>query len=326
MAGQRIEEGLFLEVRGEPQWVTIRGDDREAPAVLVVGGAGAALSRLAPLYAPWEAELVVVQWDQPGAGATFARNGEPAPYGFDRIAADGVAVAEAVSARLGGRPLVLMAVSGGTVSGLTMLRARPDLFAAYAGLGQITAWARQQGLSYALALERARAAADAAALAQLEAAGPPPWPDMAGDLVLSKYANGFTAREMAALGAVMAEVGDPPPGASWIAPDLDPVDPRERGAAAYRALRSELWAFDAADLGTGFEIPMLLIQGAEDAYTVTADVRAWFETIEAPWKRFVTVEGAGHGVSFLAEAVLEALRSLPFMGRERPRGGRGGEV
>jgi pimeloyl-ACP methyl ester carboxylesterase len=68
-----IDEGLFLPVGGIDQWVTIRGADRANPALLVIPGAGAGFSAMAPLFAPWEARFTVVQWDQPGAGATAAR-------------------------------------------------------------------------------------------------------------------------------------------------------------------------------------------------------------------------------------------------------------
>ena len=71
-----IFEGGFVDVGGEPHWVAIRGQDRRNPVLLVLHGPGGALSPLAPLFEPWERNFTVAHWDQPGAGATFARNGE----------------------------------------------------------------------------------------------------------------------------------------------------------------------------------------------------------------------------------------------------------
>ncbi len=38
MAAGRIDEGVFLDVHGVEQWVTLRGDDRENPILFVVSG------------------------------------------------------------------------------------------------------------------------------------------------------------------------------------------------------------------------------------------------------------------------------------------------
>ena len=51
------------------------------------------------------------------------------------IAADGIAVTEVVAERLGKSQVVLLGLSFGSVVGLDMVRARPDLFVAYVGTG-----------------------------------------------------------------------------------------------------------------------------------------------------------------------------------------------
>src|SRR5215831_13622976 len=97
-----VDEGLFLDIHGVPQWVTLRGCDAANPALMIVTGPGAAFSPMAPLFAPWEARFTVMQWDQPRAGATLAKTpDDPQPFTYARLARDGVAVAQAVCARLG---------------------------------------------------------------------------------------------------------------------------------------------------------------------------------------------------------------------------------
>src|SRR5579863_6366061 len=82
-----IELGEFVRVGGLDQWITLRGADRTNPALLILSGPGVAFSRMASFFAPWERDFTLAQWDQPGAGATFARNGET-PLSLDRLAAD----------------------------------------------------------------------------------------------------------------------------------------------------------------------------------------------------------------------------------------------
>ena len=130
---------MFITINGLEQWVSIQGAGAAKPALLLVSGAGLALSRLAAFFEPWERAFTLVHWDQPGAGATLERHGDEAagPITFDRLADDGVAVADATRKRMGVDTCVLLGASGGSIVGLKMVKKRPDLFSAYVGTGQI---------------------------------------------------------------------------------------------------------------------------------------------------------------------------------------------
>ena len=86
-----IDEGSFVDIHGIEHWFTIRGADRTNPVLLMLGGPGAALSMLTPLYASWERHFTIVQWDQPGAGATQGKNGDATtgPLTIERLVRDG---------------------------------------------------------------------------------------------------------------------------------------------------------------------------------------------------------------------------------------------
>ena len=312
-----IDEGLFAVINGVEQWLTIRGSDLGNPALLLVGGPGAAFTRMAPFFAPWEQRFTLVQWDQPGGGATWARSrakgGDAVgPLTLDRLVRDGLAVVEFVRRRLRIDKIILLGVSGGSIVGLMMAKQRPDLFSAYVGSGQIVDWARQDALSYAMVLEQARARGDAAAVVELEGIGAPPYRDTATDAVKAKYAGALTPAEQAVFAAldpaVMAAVNEPPAGARYAPVGLAlPADPRALGTAAYDQLRGEIMAFEARRLGLKFEVPMVFLQGARDAYTVSSEVEAYAAEIEAPAKRMVKAPGGGHSAFFLRDAFLDLL-------------------
>ena len=303
-ASSRLDERLVLDIRGVPQIVRLIGDDRANPVLLILHGPGFGYAPLAPLFAPWMAGFTLAFWDQPGAGET--QSVAPMALTLDRLARDGIAVAEALHARRPGVALVPFGVSGGTAPGLMMVGARPDLFAAYVGNGQVVHWARQAALSYAMILDRARAAGDAAAIAEIEAVGPPPWPGLAGDLVRGKYANAPTARER----EVLAD-----PAVQALFAGL-PADTRERATAAFTALKPGLEAFDARALGPDFAIPMVFLQGAEDAHLVSSEVEAWAAELHAPSVAYVPIPGAGHMSTFLVDdmAALLAGQVRPLCG------------
>ena len=65
-----IDQGLFLDIDGLPQWVTLRGRDLANPALMILPGPGGAFTSWAAFFAPWETAFTLVQWDQPGGGAT----------------------------------------------------------------------------------------------------------------------------------------------------------------------------------------------------------------------------------------------------------------
>jgi pimeloyl-ACP methyl ester carboxylesterase len=277
-----------FHIHGVPQTVRLRGDDPANPAILVLLGPGADQGAFADLFAPWWPAFSVAVWNQPA----------PTPLTFERLARDGVAVAEAVRARLDGAPLALFASSGGSIPGLMMAQARPDLFCAYVGNGQVVDWARQAELSYAMILDRARAAGDAAAVARIKGIGPPPWATVEADAVRGPYANALTPAEARAF-------ADPAFRAAFAGL---PAGMRDRSLAAFTALKPQIDAFDARALGPDFALPMVFLQGVEDAHLAASEVAAYAAGLRAPSVAYVPLEGLGHMSVFMADALLPHLR------------------
>src|SRR5689334_9047144 len=70
----RIADARYVSLGGIDQWITIRGDDDRRPILLLLhGGPGDAQSAYVSAYAPYEPHFVLVQWDQRGAGRTYAK-------------------------------------------------------------------------------------------------------------------------------------------------------------------------------------------------------------------------------------------------------------
>src|ERR1041385_2151669 len=130
-SAQRIEEASFITVGGIEQWVTIRGDDRRHPVLLLLhGGPGDVQSPLVSTYAPYEKDFILVQWDQRGAGQTFAKNGA-AGVTLEKLIADGIDLAAQLRKRFPRSPLILFGHSWGSIIATGMVQQRPELFDAY---------------------------------------------------------------------------------------------------------------------------------------------------------------------------------------------------
>jgi pimeloyl-ACP methyl ester carboxylesterase len=313
----RIEASQFVGVNGLEQWVTVRGNRADNPILLIIPGPGAGVSVLAPYFAAWEDSFTIVQWDQPLAGATYARHGRDiGEYSFDRLARDGLAVVEYLHASLRARQLsarvVPLAWSGGSILALHMLKRRPDLFAAYVGTGQFVNWPRQDALSYQLVLEQARTSGNAQALADLERIGPPPYSDTATDAAKSAYCGALSAGEQEAFAAlppeIVAAMFNPPVDSTYLPSGLTmEKDVRSLGMAAYDRLRSEIVGFDAERLGVDFGLPMLFLQGEDDVFSVSSEVRSYVDRIHAPYKAYISVERGGHSSWLMRARFLQML-------------------
>jgi pimeloyl-ACP methyl ester carboxylesterase len=283
-----IDEGLFVGAPSGEQWVTFRAVDRNNPVLLIVhGGPGAALSPLATAFLPYEQQWTVVQWDQAGAGRTFARAGDtlPATTTVATVAADGIAVTEHIRERLGKERVVLLGLSWGSVIGLEMARARPDLFDAYVGTGLFVHRDDGRRAAYERVLARARGRNQLEAVAALTAVGAPPYTQPDGLRTLNRWIEALTDEEPPAnrvidvLVAPRQSLGDV---ASYV--------------AAYVASDEhfDLGAHDLRKGGVSFGLPIVIIHGAEDYDTPIDLVRSYFESVTAPRKQFVTLAKGGH--------------------------------
>jgi pimeloyl-ACP methyl ester carboxylesterase len=291
-----IELEQFADINGQPQWLTMRGDDSANPVLLIVSGPGAALSRMGEFFAPWQRDFTVVQWDQPNAGATLAKSAAPVSLSIDRLIQDGIVVAQFVCSALQVRKIAVLGISGGTIIALHLVKRRPELFSAYVGTGQIVNWAHQDFLSYETLLDDARDAGNGDMVAELEALGPPPYVTTAEDAIKSKYAGALTAGEKQSLIAF----GPPVMEDMWAGAVAE-------ATAAYDALRAEIVEFDAHSLGLDFAVPMFFLQGELDVFTVTSMVWRYAEEVQAPQKEFDLIDGGGHSVFLMRDAFLAAL-------------------
>lgn len=313
-SGGKIAEERFVQIGGIEQWMTIRGASCANPVVLIVhGGPGNPMTPYAEqLYGAWEKDFTLVQWDQRGAGRTFGRNKDSADETLtvERMAQDGIAVAEYVSRRLGKQKLILKGGSWGSVLGVHMVKMRPDLFAAYVGTSQLISH-RDNGLaSYTKVLERARAAGDSKTVATVEALGPPPWKNPRNFGILRRATRVYEGKGT-----------DPAPKAWWA---KAPAYATAQAEAEYEA--GEDYAFlqfvgmegngmlstiDLPKLGTRFDVPVFLIQGTEDLVTTKEVTKAYFDSIVAPHKDLILLERVGHDPNTaMVEAQYKVLKGL----------------
>lgn len=189
-----------------------------------------------------------------------------------------------------------------------MVKARPDLFRAYVGFAQFVSHPENQPASYAKVMALARGSGDEAAIAALEKLGSPPWKDPRSYGILRRITRRYESK-----------TSDPAPAVWWKpSPKYDTPQMRESYTAGedfsclqFVGLQGDgmLSRIDLPALGTTFEVPVYMVQGAEDLVTVPEVAKAYFDRISAPAKQFVLVPRAGHDPNRgLLDAVLALVR------------------
>ena len=291
-----IDDERFVRINGVDQWITIRGQDRRNPVLLVLhGGPGSPESYLTRYFKPMERDWVVVQWDQRGGGKTLARaGGNPDPnIDMATMVADGIAVSEYLRQRLPHDKLVIVGHSWGSILGAKLALARPEGTRPMSAAGQAASSASErQAWLYAYLVSRARAAGDAKGLAELQGgAGPPPWTDGSPAMMHMVHAAGpYLPPAVSYNDNVKAVLTDP----NWSLADVMALQRGMTGMLRTRLWKRQVRDVDITGAGEVFAMPVVVIQGGSDLTTPTPFARTWLDRIQAPAKAFVVVPGQGH--------------------------------
>lgn len=296
-APSAIEERLALNLGGVEQWVTIRGADRANPILIYVhGGPGRANMPSAwPYQRAWEDYFTVVEWDQRGAGLSYARAPDREAVletlSLDRIASDAVELMAYLRERFGAARVFLLGHSwGGAVAFHAAMR-RPDWVHAYIGLSPLLNMQENERQSYALVLAEARRRNDAAAIAALEALAPYP-----GDLDFDRLGveRGYVMR----YGGLAAgrDNADHFFQAARLSPDYGAADREaldEGSRETVRRLLPELRRVDVTRVREA-AFPVVMLLGRHDMSTPPQIAVDWMANLRAPAQHIVWFENSAH--------------------------------
>lgn len=316
-ATQKINKQGFIAIGGIRQWVTIKGDSCANPVILVIhGGPGNPLSPNADaIYSAWEKNYTLVQWDQRGAGKTYGEStpDPDAPLTLLQMTNDGVALATYLTEHLGQKKLILMGGSWGSMLGVSIVKAAPELFHAYIGTAQMVSYSENQRTTYNSVMALAKAANDQDALGKLSAVGAPPWTNPRHFGVVRRIIRQYEAKTTIAMPAAW-RVAAPAYTTAKALADYE-------GGEDYSFLQfvgmkgnGMFSRFDLAKLSSNFTVPFFLVQGAQDLLTTPDVAKGYFDSVSAPQKEFVLVAAAGHDPN---QATMEAQYKL-LQERVRP--------
>ncbi len=310
-----------IPVNGVRQWVLIRSEDVANPIVLFVhGGPGTSQLTLVRRNArPLEKHFTVVDWDQRGAGKSFAAGDDGRRMSIDDFADDVADLAATLARRFRQETVLLVGHSWGTVIGLLAVARHPELFSGYVGIGQMSNAAESERLSWEWTLEQARAAGDAAAVAILERSGPPPYTGadwrskfMSERRLLGTFGGEYRGSRSGAFGVVLRHL--------LLSREYTLLDRVNFFRGIFRSvatLMPEVFRSDLFLRVPEVQVPVWFCLGRHD-YEVPSTLAAqYFKHLRAPRKELVWFEDSAHMPNteekekfnaFMVERVLPTLK------------------
>ncbi len=297
-----IETTEQIMLGGIPQTINIRGRHRDNPILLVLhGGPGLTMMPVSHLYLrPWEEFFTVVQWDQRGAGRTYAAN-DPEKISptmtVERMLGDAEELAAYLRKHYARDKIVLLGHSWGTVLGTRLAQKHPEWFYAYVGVSQLVDFHENEKLGYAAVLHWARSQGNAEAIRELESIAPyPPDPAKASVAEQRKILDLQRKWLTQAGGYLWERTSDRYGDVASLNPDYSPSDLEAWGKGLDFSL-SALWPqITPVNFmqSTKFDCPVVLMHGRHDLNTSAQLAGRWFEKIQAPSKTMVWFDYSGH--------------------------------
>lgn len=312
VAPEGVERYEYVPVGGIQQFVSIRGQDRANPVLLVVhGGPGFPTSGIA-----WwatrglEEYFTVVHWDQRGAGKTHLAN-DPAKVAAtmkpERFVDDTEELVAWLRDEFAQDKVFLLGTSWGSYVGLRFAQRRPEWMHAYIGMGQAIDSPDSERRGYAYALEHARRTGNREAIVELESIAP--YAQDGEPIPLEKIA--LERKWSDRFGGVMAyRQGQVDGMAVRLSPEYSDDEAR-------RAYDGNGWSQDfllSDVLGvqmageTRLGCPLIVLAGRHDRSVNSQVAREWFDRVQAPSKHFEWFENSAHEI--LAEEPGKLLLTL----------------
>ncbi|MBA8680209.1 alpha/beta fold hydrolase [Stenotrophomonas tumulicola] len=301
VADNGIERLEKVRIGGIDQWVSIRGNDRRNPVLLMLHGGPGWVAMPTSWYFQrgWEEYFTVVQWDQRGAGKTYSAN-DPhtvAPtMTRERMVADTEEMVAWLRREFEKEKIFVLGHSWGSYLGLELAQRRPEWLHAYIGMGQVSNAPESERRGWSWTLQQARRDGNAQAIAELEALAP--------------YAQGSAPVPLDSLfkqrkwlnhyGGMVhnRKGGDAEAAAISLSPeytDLDVAGVWKGNDFSTQHLLADVLTLDMTTVRS-LDTPLFLFLGRHDHNVSSALAAEWFQAVQAPRKQLVWFEQSAHEV------------------------------
>jgi pimeloyl-ACP methyl ester carboxylesterase len=279
---------------GARQWVLIRGRSADSPLLLKLhGGPGQAEMATVGLNSALEADFVVIEWDQRGAGKSGPSFQPSTAMNIAQLVADTIELTVNLTQRFGRRQLIVVGHSFGSVIGLMAVQQRPDLYSAFVSTGLIANFREGQQVAYRFLLDESRRRDAGKAVHELQRLGAPPYPGADGRAKWQRC-----ARWLGEFGAVWhsSEKFDR---VGWMLSAIEYAWPEKlqfnrTAARTFDLLYPELVAVNLSETVRQVEVPVFFAHGQYDQLAPVEVAEGYFAKLSAPTKEWLPFKNSAH--------------------------------
>jgi pimeloyl-ACP methyl ester carboxylesterase len=289
-----------LAIGGSGQWVLQRSENTDNPVILFLhGGPGTSqLTSNRRNTRRLERFFTVVNWDQRGAGKSYAAIRDPGKMNIEQFIQDTRELTLYLMKKFRKERIVLAGHSWGSALGVLTVAKYPELYYCYVGIGQVANMVEGEAASYAWTLEQAKKRKRRLAVRALEKMGAPPYQGnwLAKTISERSYVGRFGGEvynsRVGATGMVLGGV----------------LFSREYGLrdrfnvfrglmGSMKLLWQELLQVDLFRSVPEIKVPVFFMEGRHD-HEVPSEIAArYFAALRAPAKELIWFENAAHMVN-----------------------------
>jgi len=286
-----------ITLGGVEQWILLQGSDITNPILLVLhGGPGYAIMPLFHECTPGlEDHFTVVNWDQRGAGLSWAPAISIESMTLDQFISDAHQLTAALKDRFNQEKIYLLGHSLGTVFGMLLIDEYPQDYHAFVGVGQVVDIIENEQLGYDFALREAKVSGDTDAIRQLERVGRPDedgfYLDDSGYEVTASWVGYYG-------GDLYGKTSTDEIEEFLLSSDIYADDGwrLEKGWEFSQVLFNDetLWHLDFRSQAREVDVPVFFFAGRHDYDTPSELVEGYFYALGAPYKEMVWFEDSAH--------------------------------
>lgn len=312
-----------VNIGGSGQWVLERSENTDNPVILFLhGGPGTSqLTSNRRNTKRLEKFFTVVNWDQRGAGKSYAAIADSGKMNIDQFIRDTRELTLYLMRKFAKERIVLAGHSWGSAIGALTVARYPELYHCYVGIGQVANMEEGELASYRWTLDQARKRNARRAIRALEKMGPPPYrgdwraKTISERSYVARFGGEVHGSRLGAIGIVLGNV----------------LFSREYGLAdrinvfrgvlgSMKLLWPQLFKVDLFRSVPELKVPVFFMEGRHD-HEVPSEISArYFAALKAPVKELVWFENSAHMVNseereLFCNVLVEKVRPIVLAGK-----------
>ena len=299
---QSVNEGIFVSLGGQEQYLLIQGEDTANPVIIWLHGGPSSPDTFVnyTFQKNLVSDYTIINWDQRGCGRTYFHNmsiySANEKASFEQAQTDLNDLVDYACERFHKEQVIIVGHSYGTMLGSQYVMNYPEKVSAYIGVGQVVT-IESDVYSYEDALEKAKALGDDTS--EMEAAYHEYEKEksLINMMNLRNYTYKYHVAQKNA-NTIWSGLTSPYMGVDDVRWFFKQAGDFEDYVSLNKRLFDYIMETDVRNYGIEYRVPVGFITGSDDWTTPEKYAQDYYQIIQAPKKQFASVQGCGHAPQY----------------------------